>query len=79
ELSAVAVEQVRGPEVPGCVLNVSFLLDRRAGDRFRAVVERFAAAHGSHVELRLTGPLPCYSFVDPTPGTARRSPVASGA
>ncbi|MEU5022888.1 GvpL/GvpF family gas vesicle protein [Streptomyces milbemycinicus] len=79
ELSAVAVEQVRGPEVPGCVLNVSFLLDRCAEDRFRTVVERFAAARGSHVELRLTGPLPCYSFVDPAPGTPRRNPVPSGA
>ncbi|MEU5610838.1 GvpL/GvpF family gas vesicle protein [Streptomyces sparsogenes] len=81
ELSAMAVERVAGPEVPGCVLNVSFLIDRGDQERFRAVVERFAAGHRDHVELRLTGPLPCYSFVDPDPGAARRDtePVRSGA
>lgn len=65
ELSEVADERVAGPEVEGCVLNASFLLAREELRRFRAVVERLAAEHGGHVELRLTGPLPCYSFVEP--------------
>ncbi|MET7933823.1 GvpL/GvpF family gas vesicle protein [Streptomyces sp. NPDC005322] len=64
ELSAVADARVAGPEVPGCVLNASFLLARRATERFRSAVERLAAEHGGQVELRLTGPLPCYSFVE---------------
>ncbi|MEV6128518.1 GvpL/GvpF family gas vesicle protein [Streptomyces violaceusniger] len=64
ELSAVADAKVHGPEVEGCVLNVSFLLDRREERRFHGVVERFAAGHRDRVELRLTGPLPCYSFAE---------------
>ncbi|MBU3869495.1 GvpL/GvpF family gas vesicle protein, partial [Streptomyces sp. 4503] len=64
ELSAVAEAKVHGPEVEGCVLNVSFLLDRRAERRFHGVVERFAAGHRDRVELLLTGPLPCYSFAE---------------
>ncbi|GHJ30939.1 MULTISPECIES: GvpL/GvpF family gas vesicle protein [Streptomyces] len=64
ELSAVADAEVHGPRVEGCVLNVSFLLDRREQRRFRGVVERFAAGHRDRVELRLTGPLPCYSFAE---------------
>jgi Gas vesicle synthesis protein GvpL/GvpF len=63
ELSALADGAVRGPEVPGCALNMSFLVAREQDDRFRAAVERFADGHRDRVELRLTGPLPCYSFV----------------
>ncbi|MFI8851604.1 GvpL/GvpF family gas vesicle protein [Streptomyces sp. NPDC053499] len=62
-LTALADGFVRGPEVPGCVLNGSFLVPAAASERFRAEVERTAAAHADQVELRLTGPLPCYSFV----------------
>ncbi|MFG2578202.1 GvpL/GvpF family gas vesicle protein [Streptomyces malaysiensis] len=64
ELSAVADAEVRGPEVEGCVLNVSFLLHRREERRFHGVVERFATGHRDRVELLLTGPLPCYSFTE---------------
>ncbi|MEU2722485.1 GvpL/GvpF family gas vesicle protein [Streptomyces smyrnaeus] len=62
-LTALADDFVRGPDVPGCVLNGSFLVPKAVSERFRAEVERFAAAHAERVELRLTGPLPCYSFV----------------
>jgi hypothetical protein len=68
-LTALADGFVRGPEVPGCVLNGSFLVPRTAEGDFRAEVERFAAAHAERVELRLTGPLPCYSFVPQDGGT----------
>ncbi|WP_432010493.1 GvpL/GvpF family gas vesicle protein [Streptomyces cucumeris] len=64
ELSALAEARVAGPEVPGCVLNASFLLVRGATGRFGTAVERLAARYGTRVELRLTGPLPCYSFVE---------------
>ncbi|QKV92882.1 GvpL/GvpF family gas vesicle protein [Streptomyces sp. NA02950] len=64
ELSALAEARVAGPEVPGCVLNASFLLPRSATGRFGGAVERLAARYGARVELRLTGPLPCYSFVE---------------
>jgi Gas vesicle synthesis protein GvpL/GvpF len=63
ELSALADGAVRGPDVAGCALNVSFLVAREQDARFRAAVERFAAGHHDRVRLRLTGPLPCYSFV----------------
>ncbi|MEU8822435.1 GvpL/GvpF family gas vesicle protein [Streptomyces sp. NPDC048636] len=66
ELSALAEARVAGPEVPGCVLNASFLIPRAAAGRFGTAVERLAARHGTRVELRLTGPLPCYSFVEGT-------------
>lgn len=65
ELHALSDAFVHGPEVPGCVLNASFLVPEGRSERFRAVVERFTTARSDHVELRLTGPLPCYSFVTP--------------
>jgi hypothetical protein len=63
ELTPRARAVVSGPEVQGCVLNASFLVDRGDSDVFRSAAERFAHTHRDRVELRLTGPLPCYSFV----------------
>ncbi|RCG17328.1 gas vesicle protein [Streptomyces diacarni] len=80
-LVRLAEEVVRGPEVPGCVLNASFLVPQARGERFRAAVEQFAAAHQERVELRLTGPLPCYSFVPREPEEfeeSRSSPKPPG-
>ncbi|MEU5716114.1 GvpL/GvpF family gas vesicle protein [Streptomyces sp. NPDC020403] len=62
-LTPLARAVAPGPEVHGCALNVSFLVDRGDSDDFREAAERFAAAHRTHVELRVAGPLPCYSFV----------------
>ncbi|WP_406410020.1 GvpL/GvpF family gas vesicle protein [Streptomyces halstedii] len=73
ELRSLADAFVHGPEVPGCVFNASFLVPEGRSERFRAVVERFTAARSDHVELRLTGPLPCYSFVTPEPLPAGRT------
>ncbi|HWU04914.1 MAG TPA: GvpL/GvpF family gas vesicle protein [Streptomyces sp.] len=70
KLTPMARAVAAGPEVPGCALNVSFLVDRRESDAFRATVRRFAAAHRERVELRVAGPLPCYSFV-PSGGPRR--------
>ncbi|MFF1450005.1 GvpL/GvpF family gas vesicle protein [Streptomyces sp. NPDC058274] len=63
ELTPLARAVAAGPEVQGCALNVSFLVGRGDSDDFRDVVERFADVHHEQVELRLAGPLPCYSFV----------------
>ncbi|MEV8566623.1 GvpL/GvpF family gas vesicle protein [Streptomyces sp. NPDC051322] len=63
EFAEIAEEMRTGPDVDGCVLNASFLLRRRDEGPFRAVAERFAADHLDRLELRVTGPLPCYSFV----------------
>ncbi|MFB6951250.1 GvpL/GvpF family gas vesicle protein [Streptomyces niveus] len=71
ELAGIADDVRPGPDVEGCVLNVSFLMPRREEGRFRGVAERFAADHDDRLELRVTGPLPCYSFVAPEPVPAR--------
>ncbi|MFE4370373.1 GvpL/GvpF family gas vesicle protein [Streptomyces sp. NPDC056835] len=64
KLTPLAHAVVAGPQVPGCVLNVSFLVDSATDGRFRAAAQNFAANRRDRVELRVAGPLPCYSFVD---------------
>ncbi|MFD9220553.1 GvpL/GvpF family gas vesicle protein [Streptomyces sp. NPDC060064] len=63
ELTPMARAAAAGPEVQGCALNVSFLVNRSDSDDFRKTAERFGDAHRERVELRIAGPLPCYSFV----------------
>lgn len=70
ELGRLADEVAHGPEVEGCTLNASFLVPRSRSTLFRERAEAFAAGHRDRVELRLTGPLPCYSFVTPVTATA---------
>ncbi|MEU5364069.1 GvpL/GvpF family gas vesicle protein [Streptomyces sp. NPDC005925] len=77
ELAPMSRATAGGPEVAGCALNVSFLVARADSDRFRVTAERFASAHRDHVELRLAGPLPCYSFV-PTGEPGPATPVGGG-
>ena len=72
ELTPRARAVAPGPEVQGCVLNMSFLVKRGDSDDFRGVAERFAETHSERVELRLAGPLPCYSFVS-AEGTPART------
>lgn len=71
ELTPRARAVAPGPEVRGCVLNMSFLVNRGDSDDFRGVAERFAETHFERVELRLAGPLPCYSFVSAEGAPAR--------
>ncbi|WP_328897716.1 GvpL/GvpF family gas vesicle protein [Streptomyces sp. NBC_00236] len=71
EFAGIAHDMCPGPDVDGCVLNVSFLVSRREVEHFRGVAERFATDHSDHIDLRVTGPLPCYSFVAPQPVPAR--------
>ncbi|MFB6666186.1 GvpL/GvpF family gas vesicle protein [Streptomyces parvus] len=63
ELTPLAREAAKGPDVQGCTLNTSFLVPRDHSERFRAAAERLAEERRNHVDIRFAGPLPCYSFV----------------
>ncbi|CAL9349568.1 GvpL/GvpF family gas vesicle protein [Streptomyces sp. enrichment culture] len=69
ELAPLAVRTVRGATDDEQVLNVSFLLRSADEARFREAVSARARACGDRLALAVTGPLPCYSFVDPHPAT----------
>ncbi|MFI9614936.1 GvpL/GvpF family gas vesicle protein [Streptomyces sp. NPDC052023] len=55
-----------GPESSGWLSNVSFLVDRRSAENFLAAVEQ-VRKEMPHLEVRVNGPLPPYSFVEPGP------------
>jgi hypothetical protein len=55
-----------GPDSSGWLANVSFLVDRDGAETFLAAVEQLRKGH-PHLELRVNGPLPPYSFVEPGP------------
>ncbi|MFB7650672.1 MULTISPECIES: GvpL/GvpF family gas vesicle protein [unclassified Streptomyces] len=55
-----------GPESTGWLANVSFLVKRDSAEDFLAAVER-ARRDMPHLEVRVNGPLPPYSFVEPGP------------
>ncbi|MFI6012407.1 GvpL/GvpF family gas vesicle protein [Streptomyces sp. NPDC051243] len=65
-----------GPDSTGWLANVSFLVGRDAVEPFLAAVEQLREGH-PHLELRVTGPLPPYSFVEPGPAEPAES-VAGG-
>lgn len=65
ELAPLARGASVGPEVQGCTLNVSFLVDGDESAGFLTMARGLAEAHRDRVDLRLAGPLPCYSFVTP--------------
>ncbi len=68
ELASAAVEACEGPAVRGCVVNASFLVETASAEVFRATADRLAGARADEAELRVTGPLPCYSFVEAPAG-----------
>lgn len=71
-LVPLAVRTAQGPVDDEQVLSTSFLL-RSADERgFRRAVAAQARHCGNRLALSLTGPLPCYSFVDTPPTTAGR-------
>jgi hypothetical protein len=74
EAEAAAVSQ--GPESTGWLLNASFLVDRDTAARFLEAAEQ-ARQDLPHLELRVNGPLPPYSFVEP--GPAEPAGTAAGA
>ncbi|WP_329473269.1 GvpL/GvpF family gas vesicle protein [Streptomyces sp. NBC_01723] len=55
-----------GPESTGWLANVSFLVKQGSAEEFLAAVER-ARRDMPHLEVRVNGPLPPYSFVEPGP------------
>ncbi len=52
------------PPVEGCFMNVSFLIPTDAQDDFDAAVAQLRTAMDGYAELRASGALPPYSFVD---------------
>ncbi|WP_046731426.1 GvpL/GvpF family gas vesicle protein [Streptomyces humi] len=52
-----------GPQSSGWLANFSFLVEGGSAERFLAAVDAFRREH-LHLELRVNGPLPPYSFVD---------------
>lgn len=70
--SAVSV----GPDSTGWLANVSFLVDRRSAEVFLAAVDEVRESH-PHLELRVNGPLPPYSFVEPGPSQPAEPSKAS--
>lgn len=52
-----------GPQSSGWLANLSFLVDRGSEERFLTAVDEFRQAN-PHLELRVNGPLPPYSFVE---------------
>ncbi|MFK4104663.1 GvpL/GvpF family gas vesicle protein [Streptomyces sp. NPDC019531] len=65
-LEPVAEAMSVGPESSGWLANVSFLVGRDSAASFLAVVDQLRKSH-PHLDVRVNGPLPPYSFVDPGP------------
>ncbi|MGW0332757.1 GvpL/GvpF family gas vesicle protein [Streptomyces sp. NPDC003011] len=66
-----------GPESSGWLANVSFLVGRDSAAEFLNAVEEIRKGH-PHLELRVNGPLPPYSFVDPGPAEPADSAAGQG-
>ncbi|MER6263505.1 GvpL/GvpF family gas vesicle protein [Streptomyces sp900105245] len=62
-LAPLAAHVSAGAQSTGWLANISFLVDRRSAERFLAGIEDFRRRH-PHLDLRVNGPLPPYSFVD---------------
>lgn len=71
-LTPLAVRVAHGPLDEDRVLSASFLLRSDEEQRFRQTVAALARGLGDRLALSVTGPLPCYSFVDSRPATAGR-------
>jgi hypothetical protein len=68
-LRPLAEAEATAPEVGDCLCNYSFLVDRAAADRFRDAAAELEKAN-EHLQVRVHGPLPPYSFVEPALRTA---------
>jgi len=76
-LEPTAAAVAAGPESTGWLLNLSFLVDRDSAESFLAEVEQTRKGY-PHVELRVNGPLPPYSFVEPGPAEHAGSAAGPG-
>ncbi|MER5376658.1 GvpL/GvpF family gas vesicle protein [Streptomyces sp. NPDC002553] len=65
-LEPLAADVEAGPESTGWLANVSFLVDRDSAARFLEAAEALRESH-PYLEVRVNGPLPPYSFVEPGP------------
>lgn len=65
-LEPLAASVEPGPESTGWLANVSFLVDRDEAARFLEAAEELRQSR-THLEVRVNGPLPPYSFVEPGP------------
>ncbi|TLS41178.1 GvpL/GvpF family gas vesicle protein [Streptomyces montanus] len=63
-----------GPESTGWLANLSFLVERESAEVFLTAVEQVRKGH-PHLDVRVNGPLPPYSFVEPGPS----EPAETGA
>ncbi|GAB2892666.1 GvpL/GvpF family gas vesicle protein [Streptomyces deserti] len=77
-LEPVAEAVSVGPESTGWLANVSFLVDRGSAENFLAAVEQ-ARKDMPHLEVRVNGPLPPYSFVEPGPAEPAGTTAGGGA
>ncbi|MEU3556620.1 GvpL/GvpF family gas vesicle protein [Streptomyces fragilis] len=81
-LTPLARRTARGEVDDTVVLSASFLVPAEAEQRFRRAVEEQARRQGPRLALSLTGPLPCYSFVDAPittgPAAGRARPAGAG-
>ncbi|MEU0899238.1 GvpL/GvpF family gas vesicle protein [Streptomyces massasporeus] len=75
-LEPVVDDVSEGPESTGWLANVSFLVNRETAESFLAAVEQLRKDM-PHLEVRVNGPLPPYSFVEPGPAEPAGT-VASG-
>ncbi|MFJ4584248.1 GvpL/GvpF family gas vesicle protein [Streptomyces echinatus] len=64
-LAPIAEAVSTGPQSTGWLANLSFLVNHNSAEQFLAAVDEFRTEH-RHLELRVNGPLPPYSFVDTT-------------
>ncbi|WP_210584896.1 GvpL/GvpF family gas vesicle protein [Streptomyces sp. GESEQ-35] len=77
-LEPMAAAVSTGPESTGWLANLSFLVERGAAETFVTAVEETRKAY-PHLELRLNGPLPPYSFVEPGPAEPAAAPTGTDA
>ena len=68
-LRPLAMLDRHAPPIKDCFVNVSFLVPSAAQDDFDAVVAQLRTAVAGYAELRVSGPLPPYSFVDAVEAT----------
>ncbi|MER7177475.1 GvpL/GvpF family gas vesicle protein [Streptomyces mesophilus] len=66
ELEGAADAVSVGPQSTGWLANISFLVARDETEEFLASVDKLRGDH-PHLDLRVNGPLPPYSFVEPGP------------
>ncbi|MFG2791113.1 GvpL/GvpF family gas vesicle protein [Streptomyces sp. NPDC048419] len=71
-LAPLAVRTAQGPVDDEQVLSTSFLLRSADEPRFRQALTDRARDVGDRLSLSVTGPLPCYSFVDASSAPAGR-------